>query len=384
MTRGLLLAAALAAGCATTPKNDPPPSDPPVRARGIIEAIEEGAAFLLKAQNPDGSWGSARDTSDFDILAAVPGAHEGFRCAVTALAVMALREIKAPAEPVARGVAWLLQTPPPRRANPVEIYNVWAHAYAVQALAGAYADEKDEIRRAGIRAGVERHLKSLQAYETMYGGWNYYDFDAGTQRPASAPTSFGTGAVLVAFFDARKAGLEIPEAMIRRAVKGVAGCRNPDGSYLYDLGFKFHPRHLANRDKGSLGRTQAANIALYVWGEKLPKTTLRDELDRMFREHKFLDIGRKRQYPHEAWYFNSGYYYYFGHYYASRVIEVLEAGDRHERRSKLASHVLPYQEGDGSWWDYKMWSYHKVYGTSFAVMTLLRCLDAPYVPRRGR
>ena len=42
-------------------------------------------------------------------------------------------------------------------------------------------------------------------------------------------------------------------------------------------------------------------------------------------------------------------------------------------RSQLAEKILPYQEPDGSWWDYPIWDYHKPYGTAFAVMTLLRC-----------
>ena len=83
-----------------------------------------------------------------------------------------------------------------------------------------------------------------------------------------------------------------------------------------------------------------------------------------------MDIGRKRQYPHEAWYFTSGYYYYFGHYYAALLIDRL---DDAAYRSQLPAHILPYQEADGSWWDYRMWDYHKPYGTAFAVMSLLRC-----------
>jgi len=111
------------------------------------------------------------------------------------------------------------------------------------------------------------------------------------------------------------------------------------------------------------------------------KGELAKGIDRMITEHRFLEIGRKRQYPHEAFYFNSGYYYYFGHYYAARAVELLEPAERKERKSRLADFVLPYQEADGSWWDYAMFSYHKPYGTAFAVMTLLRCLDAPYRPK---
>jgi len=36
--------------------------------------------------------------------------------------------------------------------------------------------------------------------------------------------------------------------------------------------------------------------------------------------------------------------------------------------------MLDRQEKDGSWWDYPLYDYHQPYGTSFALMTLIRCL----------
>jgi hypothetical protein len=122
--------------------------------------------------------------------------------------------------------------------------------------------------------------------------------------------------------------------------------RKPDGSFLYGSDFRYAPMHLANRDKGSLGRTQAGHTALELWGEGPGEKSVREGLERLFLEHRFIEIGRKRQYPHEAWYFTAGYYYYFGHYYAARLIE------------RLAD---------------KMWDYDKPYATAFAVMALLRC-----------
>ena len=60
---------------------------------------------------------------------------------------------------------------------------------------------------------------------------------------------------------------------------------------------------------------------------------------------------------------------------------MLDPADRPARQSALARFVLPHQEADGSWWDYYMFSYHKPYGTAYAVMTLLRCLESPYKPK---
>ena len=35
--------------------------------------------------------------------------------------------------------------------------------------------------------------------------------------------------------------------------------------------------------------------------------------------------------------------------------------------------ILDRQEANGSWWDYPFYDYHEPYGTSFALMTLVRC-----------
>lgn len=339
---------------------------PTVRERPLEDAIAEGRAYLVKSQNPDGSWGSGRGSTGFDVMADVPGSHDAFRVGATALAVMALREL-GEKEASAKGLAYLVSYDGLRRANRMEIYNVWGHTYALQALARAYAAEKTPE----IKAAALRHLERLKMYETFVGGWNYYDFVYGTRTPSMEPTSFGTAAALVALHEARAAGIDVPEPLIKRALSRLAECRQPDGSFLYGSDMRYFPQHLANRGSGSLGRTQSGHDALALWGSTgIGEKELRDGLDRFFRDHKFLEMGRKRQYPHEAWYFTSGYYYYFGHVHAARLIERL--GDV-SYKPKLAACVLPYQEPDGSWWDYRMWDYHGPYGTALALMTLVRC-----------
>ncbi|MBM4042968.1 MAG: hypothetical protein FJ290_31145, partial [Planctomycetes bacterium] len=93
----LALALALAAGgCArvrlaeTGPK--PKPIQPPTR-EAIEQSIQRGVGFLLASQSKDGSWGSARRTKGLNIYAPVPGSHQAFRAAVTALCVSALIEV---------------------------------------------------------------------------------------------------------------------------------------------------------------------------------------------------------------------------------------------------------------------------------------------------
>ena len=67
-------------------------------------------------------------------------------------------------------------------------------------------------------------------------------------------------------------------------------------------------------------------LALLAAGEKIPEEKLTAGLDNFFRYHRFLDIARNRPIPHETFYYNSGYFYLFGHYYAARLIQKLPPG----------------------------------------------------------
>lgn len=357
MSRAILLL--VVAGCAAPREH--------VYERPLPDAVADGVAYLVRTQNPDGSWGRGRETTDFDVMAAVPGSHDAFRVGATALCVKALRE-SGERTASARGLRYLAEFDGPRRANRAEIYNIWAHLYAIETLAQAWAEEKVEA----FRTAAERHLRRLGTYETYVGGWNYYDFVYGTQKPSMEPVSFATAAALVALHEARKAGIAVPEPLVRRALSRLKEMKNPDGSFLYGSDFRYNPRHFANRDKGSLGRTQACYYALSRWKEGgVAEPQIREGLERLFREHRFIEIGRKRPTPHETWYFTAGYYYYFGHYYAALLIDDL--ADKKDYRERLRSVVLPHQEPDGSWWDFHLYDYGKPYGTAFAIMTLLRC-----------
>jgi len=56
-----------------------------VYERPIDDAIEEGVDYLVRTQSPDGSWGQGRETTDFDVMASVPGSHDAFQVGTTAL-----------------------------------------------------------------------------------------------------------------------------------------------------------------------------------------------------------------------------------------------------------------------------------------------------------
>jgi hypothetical protein len=69
----------------------------------------------------------------------------------------------------------------------------------------------------------------------------------------------------------------------------------------------------------------------------------------------------------------AGYFFYYGHYYASLCIEQVPLVRRPEYQDHLARVLLPLQEKDGSWWDFPLYDYHQQYGTAFALLSLRRC-----------
>ncbi len=347
----------------------------------LRDSIERGVAFLLEDQNSNGSWGSATRTKGLNIYAPVPGAHHAFRAATTSLCLSALLEVASDGPEstaaVDRGEAWLREhLNRLRRATGDAIYNVWGHAYSISALVRLHERHEDNSqRRQKIKDLIKEQFEMLSRYESVDGGWGYYDFRYQANQPTSASISFVNGAVLVALAEAKSIGLEPPERMVRRAIAATKRQQKPDFSYLYGEYLKYWPMRGINRPGGSLGRTQCCNVALRLWGDKaITDNVIKNWLVRLYERNGWLDIGRKRPIPHEAWMSVAGYFYYFGHYYAALNLEQLPPSDRPAYRPLLARLMLDRQEKDGSWWDYPLYDYHQPYGTAFALMTLKRCL----------
>ncbi|MEE2808138.1 MAG: prenyltransferase/squalene oxidase repeat-containing protein [Verrucomicrobiota bacterium] len=354
-------------------------------AKGAIESsIRKGIDFLISDQNKDGSWGSARNTKGLNIYAPVPGAHHAFRAAITAMCVNALIETNAAdQDPKAkaaleRGEKWILKNlGSVRRANHDAIYNVWGHSYGIAALVAMHnKKETSNERKELIKDSIRHQIKMLQKYESVDGGWGYYDFRYQAKQPSSSSISFTNSTALVALKRAEEIGIDVPDRLVKRAFDATKRQQKPDFSYAYGEYLKLRPMRGINLPGGSLGRSQACNIALKIWGdEKVTDKVLDTWLDRLWARNGWLSIGRKRPIPHESWFQVAGYFYYYGHYYASLCIEDLSDKKNAEyHKGQLAAIMLPLQEKEGSWWDYPFYSYHRPYGTAFALMTLVRCL----------
>jgi len=175
------------------------------------------------------------------------------------------------------------------------------------------------------------------------------------------------------------AGFEVQQKSLDAALAALAHARLPSQAYTYTISGVTQPGPLEGIDQvgGSLGRIQVCNLALFRGKPgSLAVSDLERGLELFFGEHRFLEICRTRPIPHEAYYHNAGYFYYFGHYYAACILQELPLAQRRDAAQKLADIVVGTQESDGSMWDYYMHSYPRPYSTAYGVMVLSRCLAA--------
>ena len=320
-----------------------------------------------------------------NIYAPPPGAHDAFHTAVTSLVIMALIEAEpklpekdrpAVNKAIDRGAEWLdSHISKLRRATGDALYNVWGHSYSIQAFVKLHERAKgDAERQAKLKDLAQSQADMLARYSFVGGGWAYYDFLTQSETPGDSAFSFTTATALIALKQAESIGVTFPERLTKKAIASIIRQQNPDFSYAYGEYLRMKPMHPINRPGGSLGRSQACNLALRMYGdERVTDDVVKTWLDRLYARNGWLSMGRKKPIPHESFFYVAGYFYYYGHWHAALCIDLLPAAERPHFQDHLAHILLPLQEKDGSWWDFPLYDYHQQYGTAMAVMTLLRC-----------
>ena len=395
LTLGLLSAGLLLAACSSAPQPVADEVATPALADARIEPISQAGEsahawkhekelqaaiqWLVKNQNKDGSWGGPVPQRPNDIYLGGLNSLKGFGNASVALCCIGLA-MQQPSTPeidnaLVKGFAYLADAPIAGRVKGDTFYNTWAHTYVLEAISRNIEDKRLASMRGKLKARAEDELRRLLRLQALNGGWAYYDFDFKTAVPSGdLSTSFNAGAALVALKTAKDAGFNVPDEAIERGTLFLRSQRIGDAAYLYSDSHKYYPVGRANQPQGSIGRAQSCNCGLAVWGKLPSHATVEAGMAEFFRLHHFIEIGRQRQFPHEAWYGTAPYYYYFGHYYAALNLGLYAKREQREAdAANLAARVAKTQDKDGCFWDYPLYGYPKAYGTGYGVAILTHC-----------
>jgi hypothetical protein len=339
-------------------------------------ALTLSLRFLVEDQNADGTWGQFVPTDVMELGFAAESYYDWNLAAnfLVALALMECPETPERRAALDRGLRSACEKRMPIRGDDWDNDAMWTALYAVVTLTRASGDERfaGAEWQALIQARGRAYAGMLVRNQVAEGGWGYYDDPPFTQRPKWA-TSFATACVVPALANALHLGwIEDPQ-VVRRAVRYVSRCKLPNGAYEYDL--NPIPRIPAgehiNAIQGSLGRIQVCNWALAEVGEKsITPERLREGLQQFFGEHRYLDAARLRPVPHEAYFANAGYFYFFGHYYAALAINLLPQAEREALHARLRPHLVKALRPDGSATDFLDAKYDVLASTAFLVLAL--------------
>ncbi len=344
----------------------------------VAAAIDRGVRFLLNTQNADGSWGGVKNAT-YTSAFGNPATYFCWQVGTTGLATQAVMELGrgAEAETAAdKGLQFIVDHRRLVRPADWDVDNVWGLIYGLTALSHALALPrwKDQPQ---IREAATQMVGALRKYQSPRGGWGYYAFNSAA-RPEWA-TSFTTSAGVIALLDAKGVGILPEDKSLTAAVKAVELSRLPNGAYSYSVDAL--PRHLRMEDidqvKGSLSRIQVGNYALLRAERGIKEDQLAQGLELFFRHHKFLDAARNKPIPHEAYYFNAAYFYFFGHYYAAKVIGCLPPEKRPGYAQRLQAEILKCQQEDGSMWDFWIANDTHAFGTAFGILALAETMSEP-------
>ena len=385
-----------------------PQVEPPTARERAVHGMEAARDWLLANQEDNGAWGHWRKPEPGAEFWSTPETHYAFQAATTALGCMSMLDYldflgatqqsnQKVEDALTKGLDFLITKANVKRPNNWDTDHTWALSYGMVALAQAsthphFQSSQQATRLAKMQSAGEELIARLGKYQTASGGWAYYADESMAARPHWA-TSFQTAVVVLGLLDARELGWNVSEARLMRAINAVRKTRLPNGAYAYSVQLYPNVGGLAsiNQIKGSLGRIQVCNLALFqaaeagLWNDdlNLGEEQLEQGLRFFFKDHKFLDAAAGRPIPHESWYSNSGYFYFFGHYYAAGVVRQLSNELRGEFAPRLWRETLKYQAKDGSLLDFKMNSQGRPYATAYALSALAQTIP-PAQPEVGQ
>ena len=320
------------AGTSAPPQAIPGPRDLPPQAE---EAIRAGVAFLVRTQNPDGSWLSDGSTGMYPV-------------AMSALAGLALLAngntcYSGPyADNVRRAAEYLLQQADAETGligRQDAGRPMFGHGFAMLFLAEVYGSEAQPALQGRIATVLGNAVTLTARSQNRLGGW-YYTPDS-MQDEGAVTITQAQG--LRACADA---GIPVPPQTIQNALNYIRRSANPDGGIAYKA---------SEPGESRAAITCAAIATMYASG--LYHGEFVENALRYARQNIPL-AGPSRQ---------GGTHFYYAHLYLSQVMYFRGGSEWQDYFSGIRPWLIQVQNEDGSWsGDYV----GRAYGTSVALLVL--------------
>ena len=326
--------------------DEPKGTERPRKPEEYPQVVDAALEYMLKEQRKDGSWRN------------VKGQFE-FRNCITVIGHMALSawgDRPAGRSAAARAKARKFIDEWSDKRTDAEGMAIWDHVFALILYARLAPDAADEAAKKDIKKRMKREIRALAAVQRPKGTWSYVGM---------GPSSFTTGGVMFALWEAKQAGATVDDAMIERAFEGMKAMKSKEETYYYSdqSSDEFDDGHL----KGSVGRMAVCYLAEHLWGKcDLAKLTWAMDKFIEFRIH--LKRVRKSTDWHAGAYANASYFFFYDYWFASMAMPKLAEPARARYLTALRNDLLETNEVDGTWVDTHLFG--KPYGTAMALMIL--------------
>jgi hypothetical protein len=348
-----------------------------------LAAVDAGLRFLVRTQNPDGSWSSNAGKKINDEYRVFPDGQDIPHVGVTSLAILAfLAGGHVPGrgpfgDALDRAVDFVLSAVQTSPSGYITAHGtrMYSHAFATLALAEVYGVTRNERVRTALTEAVEFTRKS----QNQTGGWRYVPFTQDSDMSV-------TVCQVVALRAARNVGIKVPRATIDRAlhyvIESAVTDQPPRGAFLYQP-----QEQRFNRDSFALtaaglttlfqaGLYDDRALAEYVTANRIPKDPAPRVGDCVtYMRRTYYDIQRR---------FPDHYFFYYGSYYATQAMYQVGGKDpetwaswyrqvRDDLLSRMQSQQGPRGERE-TWWVSNV-DRTNAYGTATALLILQFPLD---------
>ncbi len=304
----------------------------------IVRMIERGAQYLVRTQNPDGSWNNQ-------------GGYGRYPTAMTALAGTGLlatgsTPTRGPySKAISKATGFLMRTGQRNglfATTAEQGRSLHGHGFTLLFLAEVYGMEGDVTRQKRIHDLLARGARLTERSQSRAGGWLYTPNQDGDEGSVTVTQIQGLRAC-------QNSGIRVNVNTIRRAVRYIELSANPDGGIRYSI----------NSGGSRPPLTAAAVATLYNAGEYDSPLALKclRYCDRTITVH--AEINR-------SW----GHYFYT-HLYLAQAKYQRGKKEWADYYRTISRRLKSSQAGDGSWMGDQV-------GTTYGTAIALIILQLPY------